>query len=88
LATQIRPIQSEDMVNEQIALVRRDAQREYRRQLEMSGRSFQGGTSRNDKSGKGGFGHGYARSCKRTFMESMLLYYGIGVPIDIKYADK
>jgi len=54
----------------------------------MSGRSFQGGMSRNDKPGKGGFGHGYVRSCNRAFMENMLLLYGIQVPIDIKYADK
>ena len=88
LATQILPIDSEDKVNEEIALLQREAQREFNRELRNSGRSFQSGTSRNDKSGKGGFGHGYVRSCNKAFMENMLLYYGISVPIQVKYADK
>jgi ABC-type transport system involved in multi-copper enzyme maturation permease subunit len=88
LATQILPVESEDKVNEQIALLRRDAQREFIREFRNSGRSFQSGGSRNDKSGKGGFGHGYVRSCNKAFMENRLIQYGIGVPIEIKYADK
>ena len=88
LATQILPVESEDKVNEQIALLRRDAQREFIREFRNSGRSFQSGSSRNDKSGKGGFGHGYVRSCNKAFMENSLIQYGIGVPIEIKYADK
>ena len=88
LATQILPVESEDKVNEQIALLQRDAQREFRREFQNSGRSFQSGTSRNDKPGKGGFGHGYVRSCNKAFMENGLIQYGIGAPIEIKYADK
>jgi len=88
LATQILPVEAEDKVNEQIALLRRDAQREFIREFRNSGRSFQPGSSRNDKSGKGGFGHGYVRSCNKAFMENNLIQYGIGVPIEIKYADK
>jgi ABC-type transport system involved in multi-copper enzyme maturation permease subunit len=88
LATQILPVESEDKVNEQIASLQRDAQREFVRELRNSGRSFQSGTSRNDRPGKGGFGHGYVRSCNKAFMENSLIRYGIGVPIEIKYADK
>jgi len=88
LATQILPVESEDKVNEQIALLRRDAQREFIRELRNSGRSFQSGTSQNDMPGKGGFGHGYVRSCNKAYMENNLIRYGIGVPIEIKYADK
>jgi ABC-type transport system involved in multi-copper enzyme maturation permease subunit len=88
LATQILPVESEDKMNEQIASLRRDARREFSSELRRSGRSFQGGASRNDKSGKGGFGHGYVRSCNRAFMENSLIQYGIGVPIQIKYAEK
>lgn len=88
LATQILPVEAEDKVNEQIALLRRDAQREFIREFRNSGRSFQSGGGRNDKSGKGGFGHGYVRSCNKAFMENRLIQYGIGVPIEIKYADK
>jgi ABC-type transport system involved in multi-copper enzyme maturation permease subunit len=88
LATQILPVESEDKVNEQIALLRRDAQREFVAEFRNSGRSFQSGTSQNDKPGKGGFGHGYVRSCNKAYMENNLIRYGIGVPIEIKYADK
>ena len=88
LATQILPVQSEDKVNQQIALLRRDAQREFVTEIKRSGRSFQGGGSRNDRPGLGGFGHGYVRSCDKVFMENSLIQYSIGVPIEIKYADK
>jgi len=88
LATQILPVESQDKVNEQIALLQRDAQREFMRELQNSGRSFQSGTSQNDRPGKGGFGHGYVRSCNKAYMENNLIRYGIGVPIEIKYADK
>jgi ABC-type transport system involved in multi-copper enzyme maturation permease subunit len=88
LATQILPLEREDKLNEQIALLQREVQREFRRELQRSGRSYQSGGSRNDKSGQGGFGHGYVRSCNKAFMENSLIRYGIGVPIEIKYADK
>jgi len=88
LATQIRPVQSEDKVNQQIASLRRDAQREFMRDLQISGRSIQSGGRRSDMPGRGGFGHGYVRSCDKVFMENNLIRYGIGVPIEIKYADK
>jgi ABC-type transport system involved in multi-copper enzyme maturation permease subunit len=88
LATQILPVESEDKVNEQITLLRRDAQREFISELRNSGRTFQAGTSQSDMPGKGGFGHGYVRSCNKAYMENNLIRYGIGVPIEIKYADK
>jgi ABC-type transport system involved in multi-copper enzyme maturation permease subunit len=88
LATQVIPVESEDKINEQIASLRREAQREFMRELQISGRSFQSGGRRSDMPGRGGFGHGYVRSCDKVFMESRLIRYGIVVPIDIKYADK
>lgn len=88
LATQIIPVESEDKVNEQIASLRRDAQREFGRELQRSGRRKRSGsTSQSDVSG-GGFGHGYLRSGNEILMHNRLIDYSIGVPVDIKYADK
>jgi hypothetical protein len=42
---------------------------------------------RSDASG-GGFGHGYVRSGSETFIHNKQIDYSIGVPIQIKYADK
>ncbi len=87
-ATQILPIQSEDKINEQVALLRREAQRERRRELQNSGRSYMSGSgSRSDASG-GGFGRGYVRSSNEVFIHNSLIDNSISVPIDIKYADK
>ena len=88
LATQTRPVEPEDKINEQIASLRRDAGREFDSELERSGRSYQGGGTRRDKPGRGGFGHGYVRSCNKIFMENNLITYSIWVPIEIKYANK
>jgi ABC-type transport system involved in multi-copper enzyme maturation permease subunit len=89
LAAQILPIQSEDKINEQIASLRREAQREVNREKKRSGRSYMSGsTSRSDVVGKGGFGHGYIRSCNEVLMHNGIIDYSIGVPIYIKYADK
>ena len=88
LATQILPVQSEDKLNQQMASLQRGIQREFTAELKRSGRSFQGGGSRNDRPGLGGFGRGYVRSCDKVFMENGLIRYSIGVPIEIRYADK
>jgi ABC-type transport system involved in multi-copper enzyme maturation permease subunit len=88
LATQILPVQSEDKINEQITSLRREVQREIYRERKRSGRSsMSGSTSQSDVSG-GGFGHGYLRSCNEIHMHNELIKYSIGVPINIKYADK
>ena len=89
LATQIRPVEPEDKINEQITSLQKDAQTEFGRELERSGRSYRSGSSsRNDVPGAGGFGHGYIRCCNDVFMHNDLITYGVGVPIEIKYADR
>jgi ABC-type transport system involved in multi-copper enzyme maturation permease subunit len=88
LATQIRPVQSEDKVNEQIALLQRDAQREFRRELQSSGRSYMSGDDEVSDVSGGGFGHGYLRSATEAHIHNELINCSIGVPINIKYADK
>jgi len=88
LATHAVPLESEDKVNEQIAALRREIQREYTVALKETGESFQGGGSRNDMPGKGGFGRGYIRSCDETFMHNKLLEQRVTVPVDVKYAEK
>jgi ABC-type transport system involved in multi-copper enzyme maturation permease subunit len=89
LATQLRPVPPEDAVNERIALLRVEAQREFRKEFEASGRTIPvGDASTSDAVSCGGFGHGYIRSCNEVLMEQNLIRYGIGVPIDIKYAEK
>ena len=88
LATQIIPVEPEDKINEQIASLRREAQRESAREEQRSGRSRMSGKDvRSDVSG-GGFGHGYVRSGTETFIHNKQIDYSIGVPIQIKYADK
>lgn len=88
LAAQILPIQSEDKINEQITLLRREAQREFNRELKLSGRSYMSGNiSQSDVSG-GGFGHGYVRSGTKAFIHNRMIKHSIEVPIYIKYADK
>jgi ABC-type transport system involved in multi-copper enzyme maturation permease subunit len=88
LATQIRPVEPEDKINEQIASLQKDAQTEFARELKRSGRSYQSGSSSTSDASGGGFGHGYMRSCNEVLMHNDLITYGVGVPIEIKYADK
>jgi len=89
LATQIRPVEPEDKINEQIASLRKDAQTESARELERSGRSYRSGSSStSDVPGAGGFGHGYMRSCNDVLMHNDLIESSIGVPVATKYADK
>jgi len=89
LATQVRPVEPEDQINEQITSLRKEAQAEFGRELERSGRSYiSGSSSTSDVPGAGGFGHGYMRSCNDVLMHNDLITYGVGVPIEIKYADK
>jgi ABC-type transport system involved in multi-copper enzyme maturation permease subunit len=88
LATQIRPVEPEDKINEQITSLRKEAQAEFFREVERSGRSFSSDNSRNDVPGAGGFGHGYIRWCNDGLMNNLLIQNSIGVPVEIKYADK
>ncbi len=89
LASQIRPVEPEEKTNQQIAALRKEAEAEFYRELERSGRSYQSGSgSTSDVPGVGGFGHGYIRSCNNVLMHNLLVRYGVGVPVEIKYADK
>ncbi|UCG59658.1 MAG: ABC transporter permease subunit [Phycisphaerales bacterium] len=89
LAAQIMPVESEDKINEQIASLRRDTRREFVSELKRSGRSYMSGSgSTSDVVGKGGFGHGYIRSCNEVLMHNLMVRYGVGVPIDVRYANK
>jgi ABC-type transport system involved in multi-copper enzyme maturation permease subunit len=88
LATQIRPVEPEDKINEQIAALQKEARTEFGRELERSGRSYLSGyNERSDASG-GGFGRGYLRSGTEACIHNELIDYSIGVPINIHYADK
>jgi ABC-type transport system involved in multi-copper enzyme maturation permease subunit len=89
LATQIRPVEPEDKINEQITSLTREAQTEFNSELKRSGRSYiAGSSSTSDVPGAGGFGHGYMRSCNDVLMHNSLIESSIGVPVEIKYADK
>ena len=89
LATQIRPIEPQDKINEQIAALQREAQRESDREWEKSRQSIMSGHSeRSDTPGVGGFGHGYVRSGSEAFIHNETLENGIAVPIRIKYANR
>ncbi|MHC4435799.1 MAG: ABC transporter permease subunit [Planctomycetota bacterium] len=88
LATQVIPVEPENKINEQITSLRKEAQTEFYKEQERSGRSFRSDSSRSDVPGAGGFGHGYIRSCNDGLINNLLIRYGIGVPIEIKYADK
>jgi ABC-type transport system involved in multi-copper enzyme maturation permease subunit len=88
LATQVIPVEPEDKINEQITSLRREAQRESTRERQRSGRSRMSGySSRSDVPG-GGFGHGYVRSGSEAFIHNQQINYSIGVPVQVKYADK
>ena len=89
LAAQIRPIQSEDKINEQIASLRRQAAIESGRERQRSSRSYISGPyGTSDIMGKGGFGHGYVRSGSEAYIHNQTLDNSYEVPIQIKYADK
>jgi ABC-type transport system involved in multi-copper enzyme maturation permease subunit len=89
LATQIRSVEPEDKINEQFTLLRRQAEAEFYKELERSGKSYMSGhNSRSDTPGAGGFGHGYIRSGTKTCIYNELLDYSIKVPIQIRYANQ
>jgi hypothetical protein len=89
LAAQIRPIQSEDKINEQITSLRREAAIESGRERQRSSRSYISGSyGTSDIMGKGGFGHGYVRSGTEAYIHNQTLDNSYEVPIQIKYADK
>jgi ABC-type transport system involved in multi-copper enzyme maturation permease subunit len=89
LATQIRSVEPEDKINEQFTLLRRQAEAEFYKELERSGKSYMSGhSSRSDTPGAGGFGHGYIRSGTKACIYNELLEYSINVPIQIKYANQ
>lgn len=88
LATQIRPVEPENKVNEQIVVLKREAGAEFNKELERSGQSYMSGSSSTSDASGGGFGHGYMRSCNEVLMHNSLIENSIGAPIEIKYADK
>lgn len=88
LATQIRPVEPEDKINEQITSLRTEAQTEFYQELERSGRSYMSGSSSTSDASGGGFGHGYMRSCNEVLMHNSLMESSVGVPVEIKYADR
>jgi len=89
LATQIRSVEPEEKINEQITSLRKQSQMEYAKELQRSGKSYMSGYSeRSDVPGAGGFGHGYVRSGTKAFIHNELIEYSIGVPIQIRYANQ
>jgi len=89
LATQIRSVEPEDKINEQITSLRKRAQTDFYRELERSGKSYMSGyNERSDVPGAGGFGHGYVRSGTEAFVHNELIDYSIDVPIQIRYANQ
>jgi len=89
LATQIRSVEPEDKINEQITSLRKQAQMEFYKELERSGKSYMSGhNERSDVPGAGGFGHGYVRSGSKAFIYNELINYSIDVPIQIRYASQ
>jgi len=88
LATQIRPVEPEEKINEQIASLQKDAQTEFARELKRSGRSYMSGYDEVSDASGGGFGHGYLRSATETHIHNELIDCSIRVPININYADK
>jgi len=89
LATQIRSVEPEDKINEQITSLQRQAEAEFYKELERSGKSYMSGhNERSDVPGAGGFGHGYIRSGTKACIYNELLTYSIDVPIQIRYANQ
>ncbi|MHC4206865.1 MAG: ABC transporter permease, partial [Planctomycetota bacterium] len=76
LATQVIPVEPENKINEQITSLRKEAQTEFYKEQERSGRSFRSDSSRSDVPGAGGFGHGYIRSCNDGLINNLLIRYG------------
>lgn len=89
VATQVRSIEPEDKLNDQIASLRRQADAEYYKNLERSGKKpMSGYNEQSDVPGAGGFGHGYIRSGTKACIYNELLRYSINVPIQVKYANQ
>lgn len=89
LATQIIPVESEDLINDKIRSLHKDSESEFWKEVEASGKNFRPGSeSVSDAPGRGGFGHGYVRSCNELKMYNETLENSIYVPIQIKYANK
>lgn len=88
LATQIRPVEPEDKINEQIAALQREARTEVNSERERLNQSYMSGYDEQSDVSGGGFGHGYLRSGTETHIHNELIDYSIGVPIDIRYADR
>jgi ABC-type transport system involved in multi-copper enzyme maturation permease subunit len=88
LATQIRSVEPQDKINEQITALQRDARTEFGRELKRSGRSYMSGYDEVSDVSGGGFGHGYLRSATETHIHNELIDCSIDVPIKIRYADR
>lgn len=88
LATQILPVEPQDKMNEQIAALQREARVEFGRERERSGRTYMSGYDEVSDTSGGGFGHGYLRSATETHIHNELIDCSIGVPVEIRYADR
>ncbi len=87
VATQVQSVEPEEKMNEQITSLRRQAETDFYKELERSGKSFMSGhNERSDVPGAGGFGHGYIRSGTEACIQNERLEYSISVPIQIRYA--
>ncbi|MFC1604980.1 ABC transporter permease subunit [Planctomycetota bacterium] len=88
LATLIVPTEPEDVINEQISLLKQDLRDDYSKAREVSDRKFMSGSTETSDAPGGGFGHGYCRSCNKNEWHNNTLDYSLRVPIEIKYANK
>jgi len=87
LATRIRPLESREKTDGQVALLRRELDTEARKQARQiyETQSYQN-MSENDVAGA--FGHYYVRGCSKDFFEFWQKAYPVTEPLRIKYADK
>jgi len=87
VATQLRQLAREDQLNDQIAALMREREQEFKEQYTLLGRGVSSGSS-STSDVTDAFGRFYMRSCNKALMERNLIRYGIGAPLEIKYAGK
>lgn len=87
VATRIRPLESREKTDGQVALIRRELNTEARSQAMQiyETQSYQH-MSENDV--PGAFGHFYVGGCSKDFFEFWQKAYPVTEPLRIKYADK
>ncbi len=80
LATQLRPVESREKTDGQIAAIREKGVNEFRKQ------KFSDDGNQSDAGGA--FGNWYHQLCDTTLMENKQKQYAFGIPLGIEYADK